>query len=235
MFKKLKEEKDVLSRNPSILSNSSELESIDDNVFQDGCSSLRVEKNTKKKCSSSSSSGDSGIFENFSKFYRLLVLGPSKVGKTSLIRQMLYKTHSYEHIPTLHQMFLGDFQHADSQVSLTIEDTGDDFSHEFPAMMEVSLKATDGIILVFSLADNRSFEDISLIRESISSKYPNIPLLIAGNKTDLERQLPRLETEATVCFDWECGYVECCARDGSNVEKVFDNIITQIIHAEQRV
>ena len=54
-------------------------------------------------------------------------------------------------------MFLGDFEHAESPVSLTIEDTGDDFSHEFPAMMEVSLKATDGIIFVFSLEDRQTF------------------------------------------------------------------------------
>ena len=217
------------------MSSSSELESIDDDVFQDGSYNLRLEKNPKKKCSSSSSSScDSGIFETSSKPYRLLVLGPAKVGKTSLIRQLLHKTHSYEHIPTLHQMFLGHFEHDDSQVSLTIEDTGGDFSHEFPAMMEVSLKATDGIILVFSLADRKTFEDISLIRESISSNYPNIPIVIAANKTDLDRELARLETEATVCFDWECGYVECCARDGSNVLKVFDNITTQIRHAEKR-
>ena len=108
------------------MSSSSELESIDDDVFQDGSYNLRLEKNPKKKCSSSSSC-DSGIFDKSSKSYRLLVLGPAKVGKTSLIRQLLYKTHSYEHIPTLHQMFLGDFEHAESQVSLTIEDTGDDF------------------------------------------------------------------------------------------------------------
>ena len=131
-------------------------------------------------------------------------------------------------------MFVGDFEQPGSQVSLNIEDTGDGFSHEFPAMMEVSLKATDGIILVFSVADKQTFEDISLIRESISSHYPNIPIVIAGNKTDQNRELARLDTEATVCFEWECGYVECCARDGSNVEKVFDNITTQIIHAENR-
>ena len=63
--------------------------------------------------------------------------------------------------------------------------------------------------------------------------YPNIPILIAGNKTDLERDLPRLEAEAVVCFDWECGYVESCARDGSNVQKLFDNIIRQITHTEK--
>ena len=160
-FKKPKVEKDILSRKTSILRHSSELESMVDDVFQDGCSNLTLEKNDNKKCKSSSSwsSCDSRIFDKPSKSYRLLVIGPSKVGKTSLIRQFLYKTHSYEHIQTVHQMFLGDFEHADSQVSLTIEDTGPDFSQEFPAMMEVSLQATDGIILVFSLTDKQSFEE----------------------------------------------------------------------------
>ena len=117
-------------------------------------------------------------------------------------------------------MFLGDFEYDASQVSLTIEDTGDDFSQKFPAMLEVSLKATDRIILVFSLADRKTSEDIASIRKSISSNYPNIPIVIAGNKTDLDRELARLETEATVCFDWECGYVECCARDGDKTQLV---------------
>ena len=53
--------------------------------------------------------------------------------------------------------------------------------------------------------------------------------------TDVDRELARLEvTEVTVCFDWECGYVESCAGEGGSGQTVFDNLITQIINLETK-
>ena len=42
-------------------------------------------------------------------------------------------------------------------------------------------------------------------------------MVIVGNKTDLERATSKEELEATVMFDWENGYVECCAKDRKSV------------------
>ena len=57
-----------------------------------------------------------------------------------------------------------------SGVTLDIEDTGGNFYLDFPVMLDISLKNTDVVVLVYSLDDASSFENIALIRESILSK-----------------------------------------------------------------
>ena len=52
-------------------------------------------------------------------------------------------------------------------------------------------------------------------------------MVIVGNKTDLERTTSKEELEATVMFDWENGYVECCAKDNVNISTVFKELLNQ--------
>ena len=72
--------------------------------------------------------------------------------------------------------------------------------------------------MVFSVDDEKSFEHLSMLKDLISSKHPSLPIVVVGNKTDKTRVLPMEEIEATVCMDWECGYVECSAKEKKNLE-----------------
>ena len=63
--------------------------------------------------------------------------------------------------PTLQEMYTGEVDLGGLPCVLNIEDTGQNFVHEFPAMADVSLRAADGVVLVFSVADPSSFEEVS--------------------------------------------------------------------------
>ena len=58
-------------------------------------------------------------------------------------------------------MYSGEIDLGGSLCILNIEDTGQNFVHEFPAMVEVSLRVADGVVLVFSVDDPRTFEEVS--------------------------------------------------------------------------
>ena len=109
----------------------------------------------------STSSCDSGVFGDYPKSYRILVLGPTSVGKTSIISQFLHHHFSTKYKPTLQEMYTGEIDLGGYQSILNIEDTGDNFVQEFPAMAEVSLRAADGVVLVFSVGDPKTFEEVS--------------------------------------------------------------------------
>ena len=109
----------------------------------------------------STSSCDSGVFQDSVKTFRVLLLGAPGVGKTSLISQLLKKRFSAQYKPTLQEMYSVEMDLGGSPCVLNIEDTGQNFAHEFPAMADVSLRAADGVVLVFSVADPSSFEEVS--------------------------------------------------------------------------
>ena len=93
------------------------------------------------------SSCDSDVFVEINTTWRILFLGASSVGKTSIIKQFLRRQFSTKHKETLQEMYNGELDLGGSQLSLIIEDTGSSFIQDFPAMAEVSLCNSDGVIL----------------------------------------------------------------------------------------
>lgn len=53
--------------------------------------------------------------------------------------------------------------------------------------------------------------------------------MVVGNKIDVEtnRATSKEITESTAVFDWECGYVECCAKDNIHIIDVFKELLVQ--------
>ena len=95
-------------------------------------------------------------------------------------------------------------------------------------MVKCSLASADAVLLVYSVACLDSFDYLSGLRDLVQQERgEGMPVVVVGNKTDLERQIPREEAEATVLCDWENGYVECCAKDNLNVPAVFRALLVQ--------
>ena len=162
------------------------------------------------------------------KTYRLLVLGESGVGKTSLISQLLYDQIPDDHQPTVQQMYLGKFGLCGPNISINIEDTSGAYFSEFPAMFDMSLKSADGVLLVMDASNLESFDKVREIKDEILSKKVEIPMLIAANKMDLCPGLTIDALQKSLSIDWECGFLECSAKESLNVSDVFKELLGQI-------
>ena len=165
---------------------------------------------------------------------RLLFLGAGSVGKTSIIQRFLSEvskpsgghrgTARKERTErTVHEMYSGNINFVSGSVSLSIEDTGANYSQNFPDMFEISLREADGVVLVYSVKDSASAEYISELRETIVSKRPDLPILVVGNQAEDERVLLSRQMEAIACLDWEVGYTDCT----DNIQKVFREAVIQ--------
>ena len=159
--------------------------------------------------------------------YRVVVLGSSGTGKTAIISQFLYDTFVTEYKETVEEMYHGEFDVGGCELTLNIQDTGGSYVDDFPAMVGVSLSSADAVLLVYSVADSRSFEEVSRLRDLALSKVTKIPIVVVGNMTDLPRDVNKGEAEARVMFDWENGYMECCAKEKTGIVEVFQELLNQ--------
>lgn len=57
-----------------------------------------------------------------------------------------------------------------------------------------------------------------------------MPIVVVCNKSDLsheQRRVTREVVESIVKLDWECGFVECSAKNNVNIIKIFKEILVQ--------
>ena len=83
-------------------------------------------------------------------------------------------------------------------------------------------KAAAGLV-VFGLDDLKSFRDVETWIADLRDVCPNIQLVLVGNKSDIdydERAVNAGDIE-DIIDDFNVTYVECSAKDGDGVEKLF--------------
>lgn len=161
--------------------------------------------------------------------HKIVVMGPAKVGKSSIITQFLYGTFSSKYKRTIEEMHHGDFNVQGVHLTLDILDTSGSF--EFPAMRALSISSADAFILVYDVTDSSTFEECRTLRDQIheTKGTSSVPIVVVGNKIDLmgNREVDTATTESVVTVDWENGFVETSAKENTNVSKVFKELLIQ--------
>ncbi|XP_059480004.1 ras-related protein Rap-2a [Neocloeon triangulifer] len=159
--------------------------------------------------------------------HKIVVMGPTKSGKTSLISQFLYGTFPDRYKRTVEEMHHGEFDVGGVHLTLDILDTSG--AQEFPAMRALSISSADAFILVYALDESEeSFEEVRQLRDLILSTKgaSGVPIVVIGNKLDLVEDSSEV-AESIVTLDWEHGYVQASAKDNRNVAKCFQELLNQ--------
>lgn len=161
---------------------------------------------------------------------RLVILGAAGVGKSCIVSQFLYDQFIGEYKETVEEMHRGEYHFDDTDLVLDILDTSGAYS--FPAMRTLAIANGDAFILVYSMDDESTFEQVKSLREQILNdrKNEHVPIVIVGNKSDLPKTkhaIKRETVESLVCIDWENGYVEASAKDNVNIVGIFKEILRQ--------
>lgn len=159
--------------------------------------------------------------------YKVVVLGAARVGKTAIVHQFLYDSFPTKYRRTVDEMHHGEFDLGGSRLTLDILDTAGSF--EFPAMRALSISSADAFLLVYSVDDATSWEEIqSLHQEVVEAKGADAPVVVVANKSDCgDWAVPRAMAEPMVVGQWEGAYVECSARDNRAVLRVFQALLEQ--------
>ena len=116
---------------------------------------------------------------------KLILLGESGVGKTSIIKRYLYDEFSLEKEPSTSMNYVEKYLVIDKKkVRLNIWDTIG--QEKYRSLSKLFLNETNIVILVYSIVDAKSFEELKywekLFKEQLGE---DIVLGVAGNKYDL--------------------------------------------------
>lgn len=162
--------------------------------------------------------------------FRLILLGDSTVGKSSLLRQFKEGTYFPDISLTVGVDFHAKLIHIRGQpVKLQLWDTaGQD---RFRAIVRAYYRNAVGGLLVFDITNRESFANLSTwLEEAQKNAEPHKPVFVlVGNKTDQEKQREVLREDALkFAKKYDMEYFETSAKSGSNVDEVFQSLAQKI-------
>jgi small GTP-binding protein len=170
---------------------------------------------------------------NLKTFYKfkVILIGDSGVGKTSLLNRYMDKEFS-NNIPCT---ISADFKIKSIQIDpltsaqITIWDTCG--QEKYRSITKQYFKDAHGIILVFDVSDRRSFADLNNWLDEIknNSTKDDASIVLVGNKIDLKYRCISNEDAKSFAKNKELVYCETSSKDGINIESPFENIAKEII------
>ena len=120
--------------------------------------------------------------------FKILLVGNSAVGKSSLLMRFADDIFSDNFLPTIGVDFkIRTIQTGDSIVKLQMWDTAG--QEKFKTITAAYYRGAQGVILTYDITDRKSFIDLQNWLSEIG-KYAreNVVKILVGNKKDLESQ-----------------------------------------------
>lgn len=169
---------------------------------------------------------------------KVIILGDSGVGKTSLMNQYVHKRFSNQYKATIGADFLTkEVMIDDKLVTLQIWDTAG--QERFQSLGVAFYRGADSCVLVHDITDAKSFENLeSWMDEFLAHAAPrnadNFPFVVLGNKADLvaKRQVSASKAKAWCASKGDIPFFETSAKEAVNVEQAFQTIAKNALAQE---
>lgn len=175
----------------------------------------------------------------FDYIFKTIVVGDGQVGKTAI-------TYRYAEGKFLenYKMTIGvDFtiKHEkvrDKTIKCQIWDTGG--QEEFSKIRPLYYRGALGSLLVYDVTNKESFENLDVWFKEINENCIEIPIILVGNKTDLESRVVTEDEgkKQAKKFSKEYGmkvpYLETSAKTGESIKKVFSKLVTMMVDEAEK-
>ncbi|KAJ6920322.1 ras-related protein Rab7-like [Populus alba x Populus x berolinensis] len=163
---------------------------------------------------------------------KVIVLGDSGAGKTSLMNQYVHKKFSQQYKATIGADFVTkELQIDDRLVTLQIWDTAG--QERFQSLGVAFYRGADCCVLVYDVNVMRSFDTLDnwheeFLKQASPSDPKKFPFILLGNKIDIDGGNSRVVSEKKA-KDWCASkgnilYFETSAKEDYNVDPAFLSI-----------
>ena len=137
----------------------------------------------------------------------IALLGDERAGKTSFIKRLCFGEFDDEYFPT--KVIYTELCKIESDNSVyTFLDYPGREKEQF--VIDSGLLCTDVFILIFDLTNVLSYENCKWWLEKVKLKYPKVPIILVGTKSDCENILTSQQINLTK--EYKIPYVEVSSK-----------------------
>jgi small GTP-binding protein len=161
--------------------------------------------------------------------FRVVLIGNSSVGKTSLVRRFLHNEFNPSEANTIGASYETYTEVRDGfSMELQIWDTAG--QEKFKSLGPIYYREASAAIAVFDLSNSDSFEGLSGWIDSFRSVAgSDAVIVVVGNKLDLvDVQKVTLAEAEQWCAGHEYGFVPASAKTAAGVADIFDRLLAML-------
>ncbi len=164
--------------------------------------------------------------------FKTIVIGDPGVGKTSMILQFTDQAFRRSYIPTIGANITEKIVKLfDTSFQMILWDLAG--QSKFQKIRSLYYNGAQCVIIVFDLTKSESFDNIKNWYSDVKSNFSNfdeIEVALCGNKCDLEGDIVISNEDALkLAAELNISYLETSARLGKNIDKVFDDLVNNLI------
>ena len=169
-----------------------------------------------------------------SKHIKILLLGNSAVGKTSLLMRYTKNEFQNNYISTSgYDCITKKLKMKNMNVVLQITDICG--QERFKSISQQFYNKVDGFIFVFDVTNNESFQEINNWLTDAQDKNNTFDYVIVGNKIDLKDSIEiKREDVANSNIFGNAKYFETSAKNNINVREAFEELTKMILNRLKR-
>ncbi|XP_061387788.1 ras-related protein Rab-35 [Musca vetustissima] len=170
----------------------------------------------------------------FDHLFKLLIIGDSGVGKSSLLIRFSDDTFSGSYITTIGVDFKIRTVVIDGKrVKLQIWDTAG--QERFRTITSTYYRGTHGVIVVYDVTNGESFANVRRWLDEIQNNCDVVNKVLVGNKNDdPERKVVITEDAQRFAQQMDIELFETSAKDNIKVEEMFLSITRQVLQHKLR-
>ena len=161
--------------------------------------------------------------------FKILTIGESGVGKTCIAKRFVQDKFVKKHLVTIGVDYFAKTLHINNKdVKLKIWDTAG--QERFKTLTAQYYKGADGIILVYDVSDEESYEKIRdwMGQIALNTQKDDLGLVLLGNKCDLHERKVTKEMGDKLGEELKIKYFETSALSGQGINESFEEL-TRII------